>query len=147
MMTHRRYLPSDKCAVGTWNLDEWEGRANADERLVTYQLHITLQRAQRVHVGRLAEFLFPAGTYLYTGSARRNLSARVRRHLSRQKKQRWHIDYLLMTPEARVTAVGLFSETECCCNQRVNGEILLAGFGASDCRVQCGSHLKYLGGT
>jgi len=131
--------------VSTWSLDEWEDKANADKRLVTYQLHITLQQAQRVHVGRLDEFLFPAGNYLYTGSARRNLPARVRRHLSRQKKQRWHIDYLLMAAKVRVTAVGLFSETECYCNQQVSGEILLAGFGASDCRAQCGSHLKYLG--
>ncbi len=129
----------------TWSLDEWEGKANVDECLVTYQLHITLQQAQRICVGRLAEFLFPVGNYLYTGSARRNLSARVHRHLSRQKKQRWHIDYLLMAPKTQVTAIGLFSETECYCNQQVNGEILLAGFGAGDCRSQCGSHLKYLG--
>jgi len=133
--------------VSTWSLDEWEGKANADERLVTYQLHITLRQAKRIRVGRLAEFLFPAGDYLYTGSARRNLPARVHRHLSRQKKLRWHIDYLLMASSAQITAVGLFSETECCCNQRTNGKILLAGFGASDCRAQCGSHLKYLGGT
>ncbi len=129
----------------TWSLDEWEGKANVDERLVTYQLHITLQQAQQICVGCLAEFLFPAGNYLYTGSARRHLSARVQRHLSPQKKQRWHIDYLLMAPKIRVTAVGLFSETECYCNQQVDGEILLTGSGASDCRSQCGSHLKYLG--
>ncbi len=131
--------------MSTWSLEEWEGKANTDERLVTYQLHISLQQAQQIRVGCLARFLFPAGHYLYTGSARRNLSARVRRHLSRQKKRRWHIDYLLMASAARVTAVGLFSETECRCNQRINGEILLSGFGASDCRAQCGSHLKYLG--
>jgi len=131
--------------MGVWSLEEWESRAKENERLVTYQLHITLGQAQQVRIGRLAEFLFPAGLYLYTGSARRNLSARVRRHLSRQKKLRWHIDYLLMAPVVRVTAVGLFSETECFCNQQATGEVLLAGFGASDCRAQCGSHLKYLG--
>jgi len=131
--------------VSTWSLDEWEDKANADNHLVTYQLHITLQQMQRVRVGRLAEFLFPAGHYLYTGSARRHLTARVQRHLSQQKKRRWHIDYLLMASDVRITAVGLFSEAECYCNQQVGGEILLAGFGASDCRAQCGSHLKYLG--
>ena len=133
--------------MSVWSLDKWESKANADERLVTYQLHITLQRSQWIRVGSLAKFLFPVGNYLYTGSARRNLPARIHRHLSRQKKLRWHIDYFLMTPETQITAVGLFSETECCCNQQANGEILLAGFGASDCRAQCGSHLKYLSST
>ena len=131
--------------MSVWSLDQWESKANADERLVTYQLHITLQRSQRIRVGCLAEFLFPVGNYLYTGSARCNLPARVHRHLSRQKKLRWHIDYFLMMPETQITAVGLFSATECHCNQQANGEVLLAGFGASDCQAQCGSHLKYLG--
>ncbi|NOX91073.1 MAG: GIY-YIG nuclease family protein [Gammaproteobacteria bacterium] len=131
--------------MNAWGLEEWENKVNADESLVTYQLHIILRQAQQVRVGRLSSFLFPAGYYLYTGSARRNLAARVRRHLSRQKKLRWHIDYLLMASATQVTAVGLFSETECRCNQRINGKILLAGFGASDCRARCGSHLKYLG--
>ena len=130
----------------------------ADDRLISYQLHIALKHSQKIGIGRLGEFLFPAGAYIYTGSARRNLLARVRRHLSSQnissqdamlqskpaqKKLRWHIDYFLEV--ARVTAVELYAEPECVCHQQVKGEILVPGFGASDCRAQCGSHLKYLG--
>jgi len=34
---------------------------------------------------------------------------------------------------------------ECLLNQRASGEIIVPGFGASDCRAHCGSHLRYLG--
>jgi Uri superfamily endonuclease len=126
-------------------LSSWVRRAAADDSLVTYQLHIVLARSQWIGIGRLGRFQFPAGRYLYTGSARRNLIARVRRHLAKQKTLRWHIDYLLAKPQARVTAVELFAQGECHCNQQVKGEHIVPGFGASDCRAGCGSHLKYLG--
>ncbi|MDR0379956.1 MAG: GIY-YIG nuclease family protein [Candidatus Accumulibacter sp.] len=98
----------------------------------------------RVVVGRLGEFEFPAGLYVYTGSARRNFEARVRRHLSSTKKMRWHVDYLLAAPGVRVREVKHFCEDECLVNQRTAGEIPVPGFGASDCRAGCGSHLKFL---
>lgn len=126
-------------------LTRWEQQALADTGLITYQLYIHLARSQWIGVGQLGRFQFPAGRYLYTGSARRNLIARVRRHLAKQKTLRWHIDYLLAKPQARVTAVELFAEGECHCNQQVRGEQIVPGFGASDCRAGCGSHLKYLG--
>jgi Uri superfamily endonuclease len=127
------------------SLRTWARRAAEDDDLITYQLHIVLARSQWIGIGRLGRFQFPAGRYLYTGSARRNLTARVRRHLAKQKTLRWHIDYLLAKPQARVTTVELFAEGECRCNQQVNGELIVPGFGASDCRAGCGSHLKYLG--
>lgn len=120
-------------------------RAGRDAALCTYQLHIELAQDVAIQVGRLGRFRFPAGCYRYTGSARRNLVARVRRHLSNDKKLRWHIDYLLMAKGARITHVSLSAETECDCNGQVAGRIIVPGFGASDCRASCGSHLKYLG--
>jgi len=110
-----------------------------------YQLDIVLAADARIAVGRLGEFLFPAGRYVYTGSARRNLDARVRRHLSRDKKQRWHVDYLLMAELAEVVGVRLFEDGECAVNQATEGVVVAPGFGASDCRSGCGSHLKYCG--
>lgn len=108
-----------------------------------YQLDIVLAADSLIAVGRLGEFLFPAGRYVYTGSARRNLAARINRHLSRDKRLRWHIDYLLMAELAEVVGVRLFEDGECAVNQATAGVIVAPGFGATDCRSGCGSHLKY----
>ena len=123
---------------------DWEAHVLANPRLITYQLDIHLSRKQRIAVGRLGTFEFPAGHYRYTGSARCNLTARVRRHLAKTKKLRWHIDYLLAAPHASVTGVKLFAQPECAVNQQIPGEIIVPGFGASDCRARCGSHLKLI---
>jgi Uri superfamily endonuclease len=111
---------------------------------VSYQLAITLTRPVRVEIGRLGVLDFPPGRYIYTGSARRNLEARIARHLRREKRLRWHIDYLLAVPEAVVTGVERFAQAECELNSNTTGEVVIAGFGASDCRAGCGSHLKYI---
>ncbi len=111
----------------------------------TYQLRIRLSQAVRLQIGRLGEFDFPAGEYVYTGSAKRNFEARIARHMRRDKALRWHIDYLLDAMEARVTSVVRTAHDECEMNQTHPGVVLVPGFGASDCRKGCGSHLKYLG--
>lgn len=111
----------------------------------TYQLVIHLAAPRRLRIGRLGIFHFPAGRYLYTGSARRHLDARLARHLSRAKRLHWHIDYLLAARGARVIAVRRFAEPECARAGRTRGLVLVPGFGASDCTAGCGSHLKYLG--
>ena len=108
----------------------------------TYQLTIELGRPVRVSVGRLGVFDFPAGRYLYTGSARRGLEARVRRHLSQTKRLHWHIDYLLAAPGAKIVGVSIFDEPECTINRRTKRGIVVKRFGASDCASGCGSHLK-----
>lgn len=110
----------------------------------TYQLFIRVARAVHVRVGRLGEIDFPAGHYIYTGSARRNFEARVARHLRREKTLRWHIDYLLAAPGVTIQDVRRAHDPECALNQATAGEIVAQGFGASDCRHGCGSHLKRL---
>ena len=92
----------------------------------------------------MGRFEFPAGDYVYTGSALRNLEARIRRHQSSVKKMHWHIDYLLAAPGVRVREVLRHGECECQINQRVVGAIPVPGFGASDCKAGCVSHLKRL---
>ena len=110
----------------------------------TYQLVIEVCVPVRIAIGRLGTFDFPAGIYVYTGSARRNFQARVRRHCSAAKKLHWHIDYLLANPAVRVREVLRHSQGECLINQQTVGEQPVPGFGASDCRAGCGSHLKRL---
>lgn len=111
---------------------------------ITYQLHIRVRRRVRVAIGRLGVFEFPRGQYVYTGSARRNLEARVARHLAREKTLRWHIDYLLAAEGVEIVDVTRSARPECEMNQRVTGSVLVPGFGASDCHAGCGSHLKRL---
>ena len=106
---------------------------------------IKLVRARTVRVGALGTFVFPAGRYIYTGSALRNFEARIARHLSRDKRLRWHIDYLLAAPGARVVRVCRAAEGECELNVATRGAVIVPGFGAGDCRAGCGSHLKYIG--
>lgn len=113
--------------------------------LVTYQLHITLSSPCRMTIGRLGTFDFPEGRYVYTGSARRNLEARISRHLRQEKNLHWHIDFLLASPAAGITLVERHAQPECEINASFQGSIIAPGFGASDCRMGCGSHLKFLG--
>jgi Uri superfamily endonuclease len=101
-------------------------------------------------VGRLGEAIFPAGTYVYTGSAMKGLEARLRRHCVKGKKIHWHIDYLLTLPEARVRQIILhpaMQRQECRQNKRIatrpGAAIILKNFGASDCKSGCASHLLF----
>ncbi|MDP1959420.1 MAG: GIY-YIG nuclease family protein [Methylotenera sp.] len=111
---------------------------------ITYQLTIQVRQDSTIQIGKLGAFHFPAGYYVYTGSAKRNLEARIQRHLSKEKRLKWHIDYLLHAPEVEVIKVGRWTESECEVNQQVHGNVLIPRFGATDCHSGCGSHLKFL---
>lgn len=112
---------------------------------ITYQLVIELAQPCRVSPGRLGAHELAAGRYVYTGSARRHMAARLRRHLRRDKPLRWHIDWLLTVPPAEVVAIHLDPRPECEVNAATAGDRPIPGFGASDCRARCGSHLRYQG--
>ena len=112
---------------------------------ITYQLEIDIAHPVVVGVGRLGEFLFPAGRYVYTGSAKRNFEARLDRHLRKEKTLRWHIDWLLAAHGVTVSGIRRSRKEECALNQHVGGHVVAPRFGASDCREGCGSHLRYLG--
>jgi len=112
---------------------------------ISYQLMIEVRSPVRCPVGRLGVVDFPAGAYVYTGSARRNFEARLARHARATKTLRWHIDYLLAAPGVRIVKIVRSRRDECRLNQSVKGTVLVPGFGASDCTAGCGAHLKYRG--
>lgn len=94
--------------------------------------------------------LFPPGIYLYTGSAMNGLRGRLARHVGKRKKLRWHVDYLLECPDARVKqilALPSAGRQECRWNRRLaslpGAVVALKGFGASDCIAGCGAHLLF----
>lgn len=108
-----------------------------------YVLNISVSRNIKPEIGALGKISFEKGLYTYVGSAQNNLEKRVARHLSRDKKLRWHIDYLLDSGASRITKVFYkeAGKTEECRLARALGqtEIPVPRFGCSDCR--CSSHL------
>ena len=112
---------------------------------ITYQLTIHLKNKVTLTIGKLGTFEFPAGHYIYTGSAKKNIDARIKRHLGQKKALKWHIDYLLGSQQAAIIKVERFNQPECVVNQNTKGAILINRLGATDCKNNCGSHLKFLG--
>lgn len=112
-----------------------------------YVLRMRVRRRVVVRIGKSGVIRLAPGRYLYVGRAARGILARVGRHLRRRKRLHWHIDYLLTARGVRVEAVRLLSRdagAECRHVQRLcrdGGLPVAAGFGASDCRSGCGSHL------
>lgn len=92
-----------------------------------------------VRIGRLGELSLEPGWYAYVGSAfgSGGLSARVGRHLRRDKPLRWHFDYL--RPYVAVRAVWHAAGPTRCESAWAaalaalpGAAVPLAGFGASD---------------
>jgi len=120
----------------------------------TYTLNILLSKEIRLNVGKLGFCTFPKGYYAYTGSAlgkgASSLSGRISRHSRRNKRNFWHIDFLLADENATLsgvvaaqTSVKLECEMNRYIKERGEAEIPVSGFGASDCRKNCGSHLLH----
>ena len=119
-----------------------------------YTLLLLVSEEVSLAIGKLGKQRFPRGYYTYTGSAlgkgATSLKHRIARHLRKEKRRLWHIDYLLADENVSVEAV-LAAETnkkmERTINSRIKGiegaEVPVKGFGASDCRKNCGSHLLY----
>ena len=114
----------------------------------TYLLVLHLDRDRTIRVGRLGEFRFPAGHYLYVGGARGpgGLRARLQRHLRGGARLHWHVDYLRRwaTPVEAWYAPGS-QRRECLWQTALQTEASLClpvrGFGASDCC--CPAHLFF----
>jgi len=112
----------------------------------TYALIVTLDRSHFIRIGRRGRFHFPAGFYVYVGSALGpgGLAGRLKSHLRKDKRLYWHIDYLLR--HARVEQVWVAegaNRRECEWVRTMmawpGASIVAPRFGASDC--QCESHL------
>jgi Uri superfamily endonuclease len=99
-----------------------------------------------VRVGALGEIAFRRGWHVYTGSALGSGGlARLERHVAlsrdRDKRPKWHVDYLSTSPSfsLRYTVHALTEERlECRLAEAIGGEDV-PGFGCSDC--SCASHL------
>lgn len=112
----------------------------------SYALQLVLYESTRLVIGRLGAFSFPAGQYIYLGSAlgAGGLRARIRHHARITARPHWHLDWL------RVHAVllgGWYAvgreNYECRWSQSLvslpGARVAARGFGATDCRGSSGS--------
>ncbi len=113
-----------------------------------YALVLHVATPQAFPVGRLGLITLAAGCYAYVGSARGpgGLRGRLARHLRPEKRLHWHIDALTQrVAVAQVCWQATAEPLECRWVQtllRLPGATAPArGFGSSDCRAGCPSHL------
>jgi Uri superfamily endonuclease len=109
----------------------------------TYLLVMELPKETTVMVGKQGLVHFQKGWYVYVGSALNGLTQRIQRHLRKDKKIHWHIDYLL--PYTEIVDI-LYNDNsrrdECTISRLLEKKFTgIPGFGCSDCT--CKSHLFY----
>ena len=109
----------------------------------TYVLAISLGADKEIQVGALGTLFFKKGLYCYVGSAMNGLDQRVSRHLSKEKKLKWHADYITTAAdsiEAYISYPDFIPECDLAAIAVEEGmEPFCKGFGCSDCR--CYTHL------
>ncbi len=128
--------------MADWMLNLQEDRLS--KLTGSYVIAIELDEEFVGFVGKLGKIFLKPGHYLYFGNARGpgGIGARIKRHLSANKKIHWHID--------RITLAGRVVEfliapdaSECSLRKKAMALSKLTvagrGFGSSDCRL-CPAH-------
>jgi len=108
-----------------------------------YVLILYLPSDRTINVGKLGEINFKKGFYAYVGSALNGLRARILRHVRRQKKFHWHIDYLSVLSIPQMAIIAKTDERMECpiARELANNFFYVKNFGSTDC--DCKSHLFY----
>ena len=107
----------------------------------SYVLIAKINEPRRIKVGKLGEIYFKKGYYAYVGSALNSLEKRIGRHIRKEKKLRWHIDYLLQHASIKKIFYKESNEKEECMIASKFDLSYIPKFGSSDCN--CKSHLFY----
>ncbi|MHA2004256.1 MAG: GIY-YIG nuclease family protein [Candidatus Thorarchaeota archaeon] len=116
-----------------------------------YVLVIAIPTNIDVQIGVLGAQRFEGGEWVYVGSAfgsgSTSLEHRISRHFSREKKLHWHIDLLLEVtgPPKHVIWSESEKKKECEVANKLGQHTEFSwgpkGFGSSDCKAKCGTHL------
>lgn len=109
----------------------------------SYLLLIELKKDTQISIGKLGKKHFNKGYYVYVGSALNNIEKRILRHIGKNKKIFWHIDYFLSYGKI---VKAFYKENnikeECKIAENLDKSLSpIIGFGCSDCK--CKSHLFY----
>ena len=114
----------------------------------SYGLVLYLSRKTQVTIGKLGNFVFNKGYYLYLGSAfgPGGLRARLGHHLAISKRLHWHIDYLRAAVGIKAIWMVDYQDNleHIWAHQLLaanNEAVPVKKFGCSDCH--CISHLFY----
>lgn len=122
----------------------WERIEREAKDRGAYLFIMKLENDTEIEVGDLGKVSFEKGFYIYVGSARKNLSARIERHKRLRKNMHWHIDYLRQVADFHA-ALPLRSADDLECELAATIKALAEGevpsFGSTDCH--CSSHLLY----
>ncbi len=114
-----------------------------------YVLFIRVERDAVVNIGSLGKVRFNRGSYAYVGSAQNGIEKRIARHLKREKRKFWHIDYLLTQSCVKIEKIAYKegSKEEECRTAQIFFKFgqPITGFGCSDC--PCKSHLFKIRGS
>lgn len=103
-----------------------------------------LKKDIHLKIGKLGNIFFKKGFYLYVGSAMNSLISRIKRHLRKNKKLRWHIDYIIpYFKNVKVLIINSKEKIECIISSEIEKicDGYIKGFGSSDCK--CKSHLYF----
>ncbi|MGQ9693167.1 MAG: DNA/RNA nuclease SfsA [Thermodesulfobacteriota bacterium] len=120
----------------------WSILAKENHNRGAYILILYLPARKSLLIGSLGLVHFPAGYYLYVGSAKKNLEQRISRHKRQRKKPFWHIDYFLEHAQFYKSLPFRTSSAIECDLARALSKISsweIPRFGSSDC--SCNSHL------
>jgi Uri superfamily endonuclease len=122
-----------------------------------YALVLQIPQVLNVDVGQLGALEFKSGMWVYIGSAMgegsTSLEKRLQRHFSKDKTIFWHIDRILATGATASSAFWIESseKIECLISDALSRSLKFLsgpkGFGSSDCRNGCESHLFHYKGS
>lgn len=112
----------------------------------SYCLIIHVKKDCRIKIGAKGFIKFDTGYYVYVGSALNSLKSRISRHISKDKKKHWHMDYLSLNKNVEINQViytHCNKKIECDISHKINENTdkHIEDFGCSDCK--CMSHLYY----
>ncbi len=119
-----------------------------------YTMILQVKENLSLRIGSLGQIDLGAGKYLYTGSALGSggLDSRLARHLRKEKRVFWHIDYLTVNRYAAVRGLvkaRCLRRMECSVNSMLLSQLSvmpIPRFGSSDCG-KCSGHLLWAGDT
>lgn len=110
----------------------------------TYILILKLNENLSIEIGKFGNINFKKGFYIYIGSGKRNIKKRVERHIKKEKKAHWHIDYLTINKNFSINEIYFIDKIKECEVAEIfmkNNIAYIKNFGSSDCK--CKSHLFY----
>jgi len=114
-------------------------------RYPTYIVIIHIPMSCYINVGALGRIFFEKGYYVYIGSGGRYPIKRIKRHFRRNKKLKWHIDYITIVFPAIEAYImwGLEGGEEVLAQDLQSRYCYVPGFGSSDKSSK--SHFFYIG--